>query len=546
MLHKFSGSSVYLLSLGVAALYLAAAIGGLMYAVVGSTVTLFWAPSGIALAALLIFGRRVVFGVALGAFLANVWTDVPTLAAAGIAIGNTAAALLGVLLLQSVAHFNGALTSRRDVLALVVLAAMVSTLVSALVGVFTLHLSGEIALDQTADVALKWWLGDMLGIVVVAPPLLLWLSGSRMALSRSKIAELLILVCVLAGISYALFGAPGTAVQGYYLASLAIFPFIIWGALRFGLWGATVVTLIVSVLAIWGTSQGTGPFVTGEPVVSLVRWCAFAILVAVTGLLLAASVCEQLRAQSDLKKSHDELEQRVEHRTRDLARINADLRREMVARRQLESQLVRVSENQLQAFGRELHDGLCQQLTSLALFGATLQQQLAQRGQPEAETAQRIVDLTNQASTITRAIAHDLYPAELALGGLQGALKELAHNTNALPVMSCSFQATGDVEVDDPQVSINLYRIAQEAVANATKYSQASQLTLSLTRIGGAIQLSISDNGIGIDLTQPRQSQGVGMLSMRYRASLFDGTLQVLKNTPSGTRIVVLHQNQSP
>ena len=532
-------------TMGVAALYVAAAVGGLMYAVVGSTVTLFWAPSGIALVALIVFGRQVAFGVALGAFLANVWTEVPVLAAAGIAVGNTTAALVGALLLQRLAHFNSALERRRDVLALVVLAAMMSTLVSALVGVVTLLLSSEITREATAAVALKWWLGDMLGIVVVAPPLLLWLSGSRMALSPPKIIELLVLVFVLVGISYALFGAPGAAVQGYYLASLAIFPFIIWGALRFGLWGATLVTLIVSVLAIWGTSQGTGPFVTGEPVVSLVRWCAFAILVAVTGLLLAASVCEQLRAQSDLKESHDELEQRVDHRTRDLARINADLRSEMAARRQLESQLIRVSEDQLQAFGRELHDGLCQQLTSLALFGAALQQQLVQRGQPEAETAQRIVDLTNQASAITRSIAHDLYPAELAYGGLTEALKQLAANANALPALSCFFHATHETQIRDPHVAINLYRIAQEAVGNAIKYSQASQLNIGLTCVGGAVELSISDNGVGIDLTQSRQSQGIGMLSMRYRASLFEGTLQVLQNSPSGTRITALYPNQS-
>lgn len=535
---------IHLHLVGVAVLYAAAAIGGLAYAVVGSTVTLVWAPSGIALAALLAYGYRMAFGVALGAFLANAWTGIPLLAALGIACGNTVAALAGAFLLQSMAHFRIALDRRRDVFALVVLAALLSTLLSALMGAVTLRFSGLVPMDEAATVGLKWWLGDMLGVLVVAPPLLLWLSDTSLAPSPRKIAEACGMVTVLAAVSYAIFGAPGSELQGFYPASLAVFPFVIWGALRFGQWGATLVTLVISVLAIWGTSQGTGPFAIGEPVDNLMRWCAFAIVVAVTGLLLASSVAEQLRAQSELKKSHEELELRVEKRTRELDRRNADLHREMLARRQLEVQLIRISEDQLQAIGRELHDGLCQQLTSLAFFGATLQQQLAERAQPEADLAQRIVDLANQANAMTRSIAHGLYPAELALGGLTEALAQLAENTQALPAMACVFHADEKAQVTDPMVAINLYRIAQEAIGNAVKYSRACQLRIELTRVAGATQLSISDDGVGIDLTQARQTQGVGMLSMRYRASLFDGTLDVLKNTPSGTRVVALYPDQ--
>ena len=81
--------------IGVALLYFAAAQAGLMFAVVGSTVTLVWPPSGIALVAILIFGYRIAFGIALGAFLANAWTGLPILLAASIAIGNVLAALAG-------------------------------------------------------------------------------------------------------------------------------------------------------------------------------------------------------------------------------------------------------------------------------------------------------------------------------------------------------------------------------------------------------------------------------------------------------------------
>jgi integral membrane sensor domain MASE1 len=118
--------------LGLAMVYAATAIGGLAYAVVDSTVTLVWAPSGIALAALLAWGYRMAFGVALGAFLANAWTGIPLLAAAGIATGNTLEALAGAFLLHRLAHFHSTLDRHRDVLALIVLAAFFSTMLDVL------------------------------------------------------------------------------------------------------------------------------------------------------------------------------------------------------------------------------------------------------------------------------------------------------------------------------------------------------------------------------------------------------------------------------
>ncbi|MES2935490.1 MAG: sensor histidine kinase [Pseudomonadota bacterium] len=540
------GLAFFFRSTGVAFLYAAAATAGLMIAVVGSTVTLVWAPSGIALAALLVYGYRLAFGVALGAFLANAMTDLALYSAAGIALGNTLAAVAGTFLLHRFAHFQHALHRRRDVFALIALAAVFSTMLSACVGVATLVLGGKIAYSDSATVWLKWWLGDMMGVLVVAPPLLVWLSRCRPAFSWSKTIEALSLVVTLTLVSYAIFGAPELAIHGYYPASLAVFPFIIWGALRFDQSGASMVTLVVAVLAIWGTARGTGPFVVDQPVDSLVRWCAFAIVVAVTGLLLAASVAEQRRAQADLKNSHSLLEQRVSERTRDLADSNAGLRHEMAERRRLETALIRFSEEQQQAIGRELHDGLGQHLTSLALFGAALQQQLAARALPEAAAAQRIVELVNQATAMTRSVAHGYYPAELESGGLVAALQQLAQHTAGLQGLNCVFHADAGMHIDDPLIAINLYRIAQEALNNALKYSQARQLDMHLTRVGNSCRLCISDNGIGLNGADASERQGLGMHSMRYRANLLGGSFEIAEHSPGGTSISVIYPNTHP
>ena len=528
-----------LLSLiAVVLVYAATAIGGLSYAVVGNTVTLIWAPSGIALAAVLLLGYRMALGIALGAFLANAWTGVPLGVAAGIAAGNTLEALVGVWLLTRVADFHSALDRRRDVLAIITLAAVASTTLSALIGVVALSLGNLVKTEALTGAWIKWWLGDMMGVLVVAPALLVWLSHKAPQLSVAKVLEALVLGATLLTVSYLILGAPELSGRGYYPAALAVFPFVIWGALRFGQWGASLLTLTVSILAVWGTTHGTGPFVVDGPIDSLVRWCAFAIVVAVTGLLLAASVAEQRRAQAELRQSHSELERQVLERTRDLQSANTELLREMTERRKLEGELIGISEVQQQAMGRELHDGLGQHLTSLALLGAALQQRLCERLAPEAEAATRIVNVANEANAMTRVFARGLYPVAFEFGGLSAALQRLAEQVCALGNIQCDFHCGSEVRTEDDMAALNLYRIAQEAVNNALKYSKASLILIQLSQVGEQYHLCISDDGIGIDFDQPVHQHGLGMHSMRYRARLLGGTLSIEPQHPGGTRIV--------
>ena len=177
-----------------------------MYAVVGSTVSLVWAPSGIALAALLVFGWRMAIGVALGALLANVGTGIPLLAACSIALGNTLGAVVGAMLLLRFPGFYIGLKTRRDVFALIVFGAMLGTMVSASVGAATLAMTGT--MQDPAAVWLKWWLGDMMGVLVVAPPLLLATTATLHAPSARRVAEASGLLAALVILSVKIFGAP--------------------------------------------------------------------------------------------------------------------------------------------------------------------------------------------------------------------------------------------------------------------------------------------------------------------------------------------------
>jgi signal transduction histidine kinase len=318
---------------------------------------------------------------------------------------------------------------------------------------------------------------------------------------------------------------------------MAVFPFVIWGSLRFRQPSASLVTLVCSLMVVWGASQGSGPFLSGDSFYDVVQWCTFSIVVAATGLLLAASIAEQQHAQAQLRRSHEQLEQSVAERTRELVAANAGLHREMAERRNLEIALIRVSEEQRRVIGSELHDGLGQHLTSLSLLCEGLRQKLIHDARPEADAVQRIGELISRAAALNRTAARGLYPVALEHGGLIAALERLAEETSSLQAMKCVVLVGRDVEVNDQVVAINLYRIAQEAVHNAVKYSGASLIGIELIRVKGGHRLTLSDDGVGFETD--RADTGMGMYSMRYRANLLGGILQVSCNVPSGTTITV-------
>jgi two-component system, NarL family, sensor histidine kinase FusK len=542
-MRKADTPQTFALLIGVTALYVAAAKAGLMYAIVGGTVSLVWAPSGIALAAILVLGWRMAFAVALGAFFANVGTGIPLLAACSIAAGNTLEAVAGAGLLLRFPGFEIGLKTRRDVFALILCAAVLSTTLSASVGMATLAGAGTIASQDYATVWLKWWLGDMIGVLVVAPPLLLATRVALRAPSPRELAEALCLVTILVIVSVKIFGAPELEAGRYYVAPLAVFPFLIWASLRFGQVGASLVTLVFSLVAVWGASRGTGPFMAGKSLPDLVQWSAFMIVVAVTGLVLAASVAGQQRAQAELRSYLEKLEHHIAVRTRDLVAINADLHKEMAERRNLEIALIRVSEEQRRAIGSELHDGLGQHLTSLSLLCAGLRQRLVGVAQSEAGAVLRIEELIDEAAAMNRSAARGLYPVAMEHGGLIAALERLAEDVNLLKAMKCLVRVDPDVQVNDPLVAINLYRIAQEAVNNAVKYSQARLMVIELLRVDGEHRLTLRDDGIGLGAGAARVDSGMGMYSMRYRASLLGGSLQVTDNVPRGTTIAVTYRD---
>jgi signal transduction histidine kinase len=531
--------SLFLYTGIVALAYYAGARIGLAYAVVGGAISLVWPSSGIALVALLALGFRVAPGIALGSFLANVSGGVPVAVAAVIGTGSMVGALTAAIVLNRATRFQITLDRINDVLAFIGVAAVMSTAVSALVGTTALLGEGLVPVTQYVAAFLKWWLGDMMGVLVVAPPLFSFLTYSNPVRSMEQAIEACALTIAAFWVSYLVFGAPELAGHGYYPAALAIFPFIIWAALRFEHLGTSIATLMVSVVAILGTSHGTGPFAAESPVDSLVRWCTFANVVAITGLLLVAARAQEQRVYRLLQAAHVELERRVQERTEDLEKANIELKEEMARRRLLEGELIQIGDQQQRLIGRELHDGLGQQLTSLGLYCTALNQKLQTQAHPAAADAATVVGLVKQASLTTRRIAHGLDPVAMEYGGLAAALHGLADTTHTLNGVECTLRIAPDVDLLDPLMQINLYRAAQEAVNNALKYCHGHRIWIDLERAGGLQTLSISDDGIGIGQEEMERASGLGLHNLRHRASLLGGSCTVTRNGLGGTTVAI-------
>ena len=287
---------------GLAILYVVTAKLGLSLSVVGETVTFIWPPTGLSLAALMVFGYRLWPGILLGSFVVNALTPVSLVTALGISVGNTLEALVGAYLLTRYAGAEGfALERMRGVFALIVLAAGVSTMVSATLGVLSLCSNGVVAWDDFGAVWRVWWMGDAMGNLVFAPVLLAWNRPSGLNWSIYKITEAALLLLALVAINALVFGERLFPLSGLRSLPFTVFPLIVWAALRFGTKGAAWATLLTTLLALSYTLKDVGPFGSMPVAVRLSLLWLYANTLAVTGLVLAASLRELSIAQTQYR-----------------------------------------------------------------------------------------------------------------------------------------------------------------------------------------------------------------------------------------------------
>ena len=205
--------------------------------------------------------------------------------------------------------------------------------------------------------------------------------------------------------------------------------------------------------------------------------------------------------------------------------------------RRLERQILEISDREQARIGQEIHDGLCQQLVSLAFDANALQNELVARNLPETRTAKRIAHYLDQSITEARQLARGLFPIRLDAQGLGSALEELARTTRERFAISCGFESSGTGTVQSKAMATHLYRIAQEAVTNAIKHGRARSIVLSLEISSEKIELGVQDDGVGIAGGKLKDCRGMGLHIMDYRARSIGGTFSFSPAPDGGTLI---------
>ncbi len=225
-------------------------------------------------------------------------------------------------------------------------------------------------------------------------------------------------------------------------------------------------------------------------------------------------------------------------------RIFTGIMRDLSERRALEEKILSISEDEQARIGQDIHDDLCQQLAAIGCLSKVVYQRLNVINSPEAMQLAEITRLITRANTRAREMSRGLMPVVLDSDGLMAALADLARSTERIFRVSCPFACDPPVQVGDNKLATQLYRIAQEAVANAIKHSRADRIEMSLALNDGMIEMVIRDNGIGIQ--GHKSSDGMGLLTMSHRARMVSGSLSIDHDRFGGTVVQCIVPSLTP
>ena len=492
----------------LASLYVAAGWIGVNLDFSHKNVSLIWLPSGLSLAALILFGRRLWPGVLLGSLTLNaiivptypVGIGIATAAGLAVAIGNMLEALVGSWVMVEHFSFRPTLARVRDVVVLVVVGGVLATTLSAGIGVTALWLGGDVESSDVLSVGLLWWLGALGGIVALTPFLLLLRNGTPAwtRLARNPefwiVTSLLIISCLVAFGGIAGAGAERLAMQ-------LPLPCLAWAGVRLGTRGAVAVSFATIAIAAIATTQGLGPLAAADPHVSMTLLWSYGVGMGSTVLILAAAI-----AQRDGAETRHRLElaerQRVERE-----HLLSDEREHIV---------------------RDMHDGLGGQLVSVL--------SMVQRGQASheeiAEALRRSLDdmrIVIDSLEIRKSNFQDL------LGKLRMRLEPLLRR-NGLR-LAWRVDDLADLDAFTPEQALHCIRVIQETTSNVIQHAQASEIEISVAAAGKHAEyvvIEIRDNGIGI--IPGSEPGGRGTRNMIARAHALGADLSIEAAEP-GRRI---------
>jgi signal transduction histidine kinase len=477
-------------------------------------ITALWPPTGIALAALILWGYRVWPGIFIGALITNALSNHALVFPALISVGNVLGPVLTRFALGRFG-FDKAFASMRDVVTLIAFGVL-GMVVTASNGVAMLGFAGAIPWSKYGTTWKTWWFGDVMGVIVFAPLILGWAARPQLHWSRSRVVEfgasfgglVLVSMIALAGQFFEL----TTSDQLEY----AIFPFIIWVSLRFEIREITTAISLMTGFAAWGATHDRGPFMAETLDQRLILLQMFIAIASVTGYTLSAISGERTRARAALQHARDELEVRVQQRTEELAETNAMLAQrneEVEAFVYIVSHDLRVPLVNLQGFSKELERS-CRDLENI----------LQATPLPENNEKVRAI-IKDDIADALRYISASTVKFQRLIDALlllsRTGKQELRYETidvrgvvdTTILSLHQSIESSGaEIAVDPlPPVAGDVTAIGQvfaNLISNALKYLQPGRpgrIRIAGESQGEDVHYEVSDNGAGIPASSQRR-----------------------------------------
>jgi signal transduction histidine kinase len=519
-------------------LYVVAGKLGLSLAFVHASASPVWPPTGVALAALLTVGYRVWPAIFAGAFIVNATTMGSVATSLAIATGNTLEGLLGAYLVNRYANGARAFDHSQDVFKFAGFAALLSTIVSATIGVGSLALGGYAAWADADEIFFTWWLGDASGALIFAPLMVLWLRDWRGGPSRGRVLEAAALWLTTTFIGLAVFGE-GLTRFGLMTLPLTFLctPPLVWAAVRFRQLEAAMLVTVLSGIAIWETLRGFGPFASATANEALLLLQLFMGTVSVMVISAGALVEERRR----VGREREDLLMRAQ-----LARAEAEAAN-------------RAKDEFLAMLGHELRNPLAAIISAVSVLDRIGQQdEVAVRARGAirhqiTHLGRLVDDLLDIAHVTSGDIVLACEPLNLA-SSVQCSVSDLA-STGRLERHVIDVRAEPVWANADPT---RLNQIVANLLTNAIKYTSPGG-TIRV-RVGGEEEqaiVGVADTGIGIPtsllphvfdlpvqgdrrLDRAQGGLGVGLTLVRRLAELHGGRVEVFSEGPGrGSEFVV-------
>jgi signal transduction histidine kinase/CheY-like chemotaxis protein len=477
-----------LVAIGV--IYFVLAKGGLTLASIHPSATPIWPPTGVALAAVLLWGYRTWPAIFIAAMIANATTAGSVATAIAIATGNTLEAVVGAYLVNRWSSGCNTFSRPNSVAKFALICIVIATPISASIGLTSLAAAGYIDRTNFVNAWVTWWLGDVTGALVITPVIVLWASSHDHAFNRNEFLEtvgVLATAAVVGLIAYSplIEQTPSRDPLGF----LAILP-MLWAALRRGPRDTATVALVLAGITIWGTLTGGGPFTTADLNVSFLLVLMFLISITVPSLLLSADVEVRKKGEESLRRAQIELERKVAERTQELELANA-----------AKSRFLAMASHDLR-----------QPLHALGLFVAQLRTPL--RSGERTRTIE-LVDATRK--EMDEMLNSLLDMSKLDAGILIPTITEFPIARLLQKIETTFDQATREtglrlrVRRSDAWVrsdAMLLERILLNLVSNAVRYTLRGGIIVGCRRRGQMLRIEVWDSGPGIPEDQKQNIFG--------------------------------------